>query len=407
MANKLFSFFDKFSIFNTAQFGFRPGKSTTEALIHLLKIIYESLNTKKSLINIQIDLRKAFDVVRHDILLDKLFHYGIRGVTLNWFRNYLFNRQHYVGIKNSASSLKPITIGVPQGSILGPILFLIFINDMPNCSEFFSSTLFADDSTFSTSVENLTDSIQSINTELIKIQNWTLSNRLTINVEKTEMMCFTKKPIEVNDGLVFLSGEALRFSDNCTFLGVKLDTNLTFKNHVSHIMNKLSKNTGILYRIKNNLTTEARLNYYHSLLLPYMSFNVIVWGSTFKTYLEPLVLQQKRIVRIIADAHYLEHTNPLFFKFKLLKFYDIYKFFVSIYMFNKIKSGAYMVKHSVNTRSRGMAQPVFQRLTTTQHSIDFCGPKVWNELPLHIRNIEKLHTFKKQLKQHLIDQYIS
>ena len=405
MADRLISFFEKYNILSPAQFGFRPGKSTADALIRMTNLIYEALNDMTNLINIQIDLRKAFDVVDHAALMCKLFFYGIRGAQLEFFKSYLSGRQQYVGVNDKISSLKPISIGVPQGSILGPILFLVFINDMPNCSNRFTPTLFADDSTFSFECRNYQENIPIINSELAKINDWTNQNRLTINVPKTEMMCFSKKKLNLSNDHIMLNNEFIKFSNSCIFLGVHIDKNLTFKNHISHVMGKLAKNTGILYKIKDNMTEAAMLNYYNALLLPYMSYNVIVWGGTYRTHLEPIVVQQKRIIRIIANSHFLEHTNNLFFRLKLLKFHDVYRYFLSIYMFKTVNQGNYTIQHGVNTRNRDLAQPVYQRLTITQHSIQYCGPKIWNELPRDIRNISKLHIFKKHLKQHLLNQY--
>ena len=187
------SCFEKYKILSPAQFGFRPGKSTADAIIRMTNLIYEALNDMTNLINIQIDLRKAFDVVDHAALMCKLFFYGIRGPQLEFFKSYLSGRQQFVGVNDKISSLKPISIGVPQGCILGPILFLVFINDMPTCSNRFTPTLFADDSTFSFKCRNYQENIPIINSELTKINDWTNQNRLTINVPKTEMMCFSKK----------------------------------------------------------------------------------------------------------------------------------------------------------------------------------------------------------------------
>ena len=135
------------------------------------------------------------------------------------------------------------------------------------------------------------------------------------------------------------------------------------------------------------------------------TYNVIIWGSTFQVHLEPLIVQQKRIIRIIARAGFLEHTNSLFHRLKLLKFDDIYKYFVSIIMYKRIKNNFYQQDHRVNTRNRFVIQPPYQRLTITQHSFEYCGPKVWNELPPSIQNLPNINIFKRKLKLHFIDQY--
>ena len=162
-----------------------------------------------------------------------------------------------------------------------------------------------------------------IKSELSKIYDWTIDNRLTINVSKTEMLCFSKKSLNLENNHISLSNEYISFSDSSVFLGVTIDKNMSFTPHIKNILSKLSKNTGILYKIKDCLSTEAMINYYYALLFPYMSYNVIIWGSTFRTHLDPLIVQQKRIIRIIAGAGYLNHTNDLFHRFKILKFIKI------------------------------------------------------------------------------------
>ena len=234
-----------------------------------------------------------------------------------------------------------------------------------------------------------------------------MDNKLTINVAKTEIIAFTNKKIDFNDGQLLLDGEFLKFSQTCTFLGVQIDKNVSFSDHIFAVNKKLSKNTGILYRIRDSLTEEGKLNYYYSLLYPYMSYGVIVWGSTFKTHLEPLVRQHKRIIKIMShrNGDSEENIDEICSRLNILKFIDIYNYFTVIYVFNKMKEGRYLPIHDLHLRNQGLAVPVYQSLTTTQHSIDFCGPHIFNKLPQNIRNLKNLNTFKRMVKQHYLSQY--
>ena len=150
----MYSFFEKYDILNPSQYGFRKNKSTTQAVLNQLEFIYNNLDQNKTVISIFMDFSKAFDCIDHTILLKKLYFYGIRGTPYDWFASYLSNRQQFVNVNDTNSSVKSVSHGVPQGSILGPLLFLIFINDLPNVSPFFKFCMFADDSTLTCKFDN-------------------------------------------------------------------------------------------------------------------------------------------------------------------------------------------------------------------------------------------------------------
>ena len=406
MANRLINFLDKFSIISLSQFGFQRNKSTTDAIEHLTEFIYSNLSSKKSTVNVLIDLRKAFDTVNHIILLYKLHRYGIRGVPHHWFASYLRDRHQYVSLGPVSSTIKPINIGVPQGSILGPILFLLFINDLPSCTENLRTTLFADDTTLSIANEKYDHLVPVINRELSNVQNWLGKNRLSINIEKTELMIITnKRNTNHNDDQITFHNEYLKFTECSMFLGLKLDNKLKFADNINILCGKIAKNIGIFSKIRHNLPEKARINFYFGFIFPYLSQNIIIWGKTYDCHLEPLIVLQKRMIRLITDSEYLEHTNPLFYQLKLLKFNDIYKYFASIYMHKSLKLGKYQTQHSLNTRNRDLAQSVTQRLTQGQQSIAHMGPQTWNSLPVEIRRIDDLRIFKLRLKSYLINQY--
>ena len=221
------------------------------------------------------------------------------------------------------------------------------------------------------------------------------------------MVLISNKNTENMNGQILFDNESLKFSNSCVFLGTRLDHKMNFADHTGYVLDKLSKNTGILYRIKDNMTPQARLNFYYALLYPYLSYNVVVWGSTFRCHLNPLVLIQKRIIRLIAGAEFLAHTTPLFKEFRVLKFDDIFIYSVSIYMFKAIKDGCFAPQHNLATRHGHEISSSFNRLTTTQHSLSFTGPKIWNDLPLLLREISSLPLFKRKLKNYLIDFYDS
>ena len=190
MYNRLIDFIEKHHLLYQFQFGFRKNHSTFMALVILLEKVTEALDNSEFAICILIDIRKAFDTVEHNILMQKLHHYGIRGNALQWFNSYLSNRQQYVNYNNTSSDMKLITCGVPQGSILGPLLFLLYINDIASVSSILFCTLFADDTTLFYSSKNLQELSDVVNNELSQMIEWLNANRLSLNINKTHFMIF-------------------------------------------------------------------------------------------------------------------------------------------------------------------------------------------------------------------------
>ena len=192
MHNRLYKFLEKFELLYLLQFGFRENHSTTHALLSLTESIKHSIDNWKSGCGIFLDLQKAFDTVNHDILIKKLEHYGIRGNVLDWFRSYLQGRFQYVSVNSHSSDLLPISCGVPQGSVLGPLLFLIYVNDLPNISKVLQFYLFADDTSIYFESDNLLTLQKVVNQELRKVRKWLEANRLSLNISKT-MLFFIPK----------------------------------------------------------------------------------------------------------------------------------------------------------------------------------------------------------------------
>ena len=401
---QLMKFCSDHSIFYKNQFGFMNNKSTCDALIELTENIYDKLNDKKNTLGIAIDLKKAFDSVDHKILLKKLMFYGVRGISLDWFRSYLLNRKQFVRIGSSSSSITTLNISVPQGSILGPVLFLLYINDLPNATNM-DSVLYADDSTFLISQINKNTLLEQANEQLCNISEWCSANKLHINSSKTEILKFSNKKIDFSNSFLNFNENQISLSHKFVLLGVIIDENLNFKVHIEAVVAKLARTTGILYKIKNSLSRQAKLNYYYGFIYPFLTYNILIWGSTNSIHLKPLIIQQKRIIRLLSGANYLDHTTPLFYDLNLLKLVDIHKFHASVYMFKRQFNENLTVNHNLNTRNRNELVPKFQRLSRTQQAISYVGPHIWNSLPTSIRNIPKLNTFKSALKRHLLDQY--
>ena len=405
--NRLISLCVKYDIFSKQQFGFREKLSTLDALLNLTETIYDSLDDKKHHVVLTVDLKKAFDVINHSILFKKLEHYGIRGLPLLWFKNFLSDRKSYVVINSVKSSLKTIDIGVPQGSTLGPILFLLYINDLPSISNIFKMTLFADDTTLSASNTDYDQLINDCNNELIKFREWTIINRLTCNSDKTELLFMSNRYHGSDEHRIFLGNENVTTTSSSKFLGVFIDSNLSFNHHIKSLIGKISRHTGILYKIRNQLSSDAIMKYYFAFIYPYLSYNIEIWGGSCDSILNPLIIQHKRLIRTMTWSRGRDHTNPLFSKLGILKLKDIFIYRLNILMFKRYSAGEFAVGHERMSRFRNLAQPKFHRLTQTQRAFSYAGPIAWNNLPSNLREIDSFVLFKRALRQYLLEKYES
>ena len=200
-------------------------------------------------------------------------------------------------------------------------------------------------------------------------------------------------------------GSVITPVDCSKYLGIYIDNKLTFKNHIDFINSKISRHTGILYKVRDSLPIKTRLDYYYAYIYPYLSYGTLIWGGTYDTHLQPLIIQQKRTIKTITNAGYRDHTGPLFKQLNLLNLVDIYKFQLGTYMYQARARGEYATQTIYRTRGLNRALPPFHGLTITKHALSDAGPKFWNTLPEPIRLIDNYKRFRKSLKKFLLDKY--
>ena len=410
MYTRLMNFAVVNNLFTPNQYGFLKGKSTQDALLHLTENIYDCFNRTDGsfCINIFVDFRKCFDTIDHTILIRKLELYGITGNLLILVKNYLTNRTQSVRIQNSISPPLPITKGVPQGSILGPLLFLFFINDLPNISDVLTPILYADDTTLSFRCTSISQATSICNRELQKFYNWAVANKLTINfdIDKTYFMIHTFRNLDLIDLNLNLGNNNLTKCDVCKFLGVMIDEKLKFKDHIEYISKKISKSIGIIYKLAQlKMPFKVLKQLYYNLVYSYLNYNVCCYASTYSTHLNKLYLLQKRVIRIINNAPFLEHTDPLFFSNGILKIQDIYKLNIGLYMYDHDTPTQFIRSHEYPTRQRDNLLPAHARLTLTLNSLSVVGPNFWTSIPADIRNSPSRNSFKFEYKKFLLSFY--
>ena len=368
MHKRLYDFLQEHNILFQNQFGFRKNNSTSFALIEITEKIKETIDNKKYGCGIFIDLRKAFDTVNHEILLKKLEHYDIRGKALIWFRSYLTNRKQHVSLNGVCSESKYITCGVPQGSCLGPLLFLVYINDLPNISEVLNFYLFADDTNIYYEAVTVKKLEAVINSELRKLDTWLIVNRLSLNIAKTKFLVFHpyNKPMKQRITLK-IHKKAISESEYIKYLGIMVGSTLSWNIHIDKISKTISRATGLLYKIKPFVNNNILKMLYYSLVYLHLNYVTEVWGSAAPIHLNRIFILQKRIVRMLTlndvrqNDYSFPSSNPLFFKLEILKIQDLFKVKIDKFIYKCVNNNTpinfhnwflYTTQiHNYNTRS--------------------------------------------------------
>ena len=397
---RLTDYFTKFSLFTECQYGFRPKYSTDLAIHKLCQSIYDILDNKCNQINVFCDLSKAFDTISHNILLHKLNTYGIRGKANDFIKSYLSFRKQFTVYNNTCSTYNVINCGVPQGSILGPILFLIYVNDIVRSSDKIKFLLFADDTTIYIQGHNINEITNILNNELINISDWLISNRLTLNVSKTCYMvsCTTNNMPEANVNIK-IKENLLNRVNFIKFLGVIIDEKLTWKPHLHYLCNKISQITGVLYKIRDCVTLDCLKLIYMSTAYPHLLYCSAIWGGAFTTLLDGLFIAQKKMIRVMFHRSRYDHTNPLFYEHNLLKVPDIISLQTCIFVYKSIhiypnNTTFEPLSQNVNTRRPNDLKMPLCRTVHAQRSVRVRGVREWNTLPQETKSLLAVNLFQ-------------
>ena len=413
MANRLKNFITANSILYNYQFGFRQTYSTVLALVDVVNDLYSHLDKKEFVAGIYLDLQKAFDTVDHSILLWKLQHYGIRGVVHSWFASYLHNRMQYTSVNGHSSSKLPVSCGVPQGSVLGPILFLLYINDLPCAVPGQKIKLFADDTNLFVSAKTIRELEHKANLQIQNISKWLIANRLHLNIEKTCYSIFSPDKSQTPVMLLKINDAVIKCVSKCKYLGVIIDDELKWTSQIDDVCQKLNRLVGICCKVRYKLPDWCLRNIYFAFVHPYVLYGLEVYGNTCASYFDKLTKLNNKLLRILQkksrsccnECLYTQYNilPPVqLFNFQVLNL--VYKMLYSPYLLPDIYWNYFTFAssiHKYNTRNNKLyLTPVNSRFG--QRILQFKGSQLWNRLPVDLTNVTSGESFKKTLKILLI-----
>ena len=426
MSEQLTHFLDTNKILFTSQYGFRKKHSTIFATMDFVDHIARNVDDGNFSYGVFLDLSKAFDTINHSFLLKKLHHYGVRGISLDWFESYLSDRSQYVSWNGSNSRSLPITTGVPQGSVLGPLLFLIYVNDLPAATNSLKTILFADDSNLVLNGQDAEITARQVSSELTHIYEWFCTNKLLLNTSKTKLIIFRsrKSREDLSPFTVTLDGNIISQVSHENFLGIDVDNTLKWYNHTEKVANCITRKIGMMRQIRNFVSQNTLRTIYYTLIHPHLLYGITLWGNTFDKGLVRLKKLQKRAIRIITGANWLDHSEPRQKTLGILKLDDLYKLQICATVFDCLTGSApphfceifKIIGQDKGPSTRMQIEKPLNIATLNviknpgpvlSSSLLIQGPTLWNQLPNEIQASRSKEELRNKLKRFYLQQYIS
>ena len=402
------------NLISNCQSGFRSLHSTATSLLETVDSW--AYNIDRGCVNavVFLDLKKAFDTVDHDILLSKLNAYGIRGVVHNWFKSYLKDRLQKCFVNGYLSESRALTCGVPQGTILEPLLFLLYINDLPNCLSHSQPRMFADDTHLTLADNDITKIESNLNDDLANISQWLIVSKLTLNMLKTEFMVIGSRQrlYTLDSAPVFLiNGAPVKQVESTKLLGLNIDEHLSWSVHVDAISKKIASGLGALKRIRPFVPLSTLHTIFYSLIQPHFDYCSVVWGNCNKTLAAKLQKLQNRSARILTFSSYDTNADCLLeglgwenleTQRKIQKSIMVYKSVNGLapeYLCSKFSERSCASGYSLRDITGKLAVP-FPRTNYLKNSFSYNGAVIWSSLPLELRQTKSLNSFRSGCREY-------
>ena len=405
LSSRLNEFLFENNIVTPHQFGFTAGRNTTLAIFYFINDVLKAFNSRQFTIALFLDLRKAFDTVNHEILIKKLDCYGIRGPFNKLVRSYLSSRKQYVILNGERSEILNVNTGVPQGSVLGPLLFNVFINDIADLDFNVKCKLYADDAVFYISCDNYDTACNSMQIFLNSLTDWLGSNKLLAHEGKTKLMCFTNRTFDNKD--IFFNGVQLEWVESFKYLGFIIDRRLSFNEAISDICMKLNRVRGILFVTSKYFNINTRMCLFYSLAYQILIQNIIIWGGAAPIHVNRVKVVLNHILRTVLMMRVRDiHTHDLYRILNVLPFEYIYKLFLLKFyyraafydenLFNSVFRPL-IPGHLYETRNvRFLAPPI--RLDIEKYFTVYNCIKLLNEIPERFLISTPIGSFKRDFK---------
>ena len=400
--------------FSVDQSGFLRGSSTLTCLLKNTDDWYSGLDLGQFVGLVFVDLTKAFDTVDHQILCQKLLHYGVNGREFSWFRSYLSGRKQFCRVNGIDSEIGDLETGVPQGSCLGPLLFLIYINDLPQAVQDSVVSMYADDTNLCYKSADIIQLYETINKDLSKLDTWLKGNKLTLNVGKTKAMLVTTSQkrkmlkaqnVELNLNIRNIELELLQ---TVKYLGLQIDSSLNWKEQVLAIFKKVSRAVGFLKYAKSFLPKDSLMTLYRGIVEPHFQYCCSVWGCCGSTEIKKLQKLQNRAARVLTDSSFDAPSRPLIEKLgwktiedfiseetKTMVFKSLHEL-APEYLRCLFTSNSQFASHNLRNTATDLKLPK-KKSTNGQKCFSYRGAKLWNSLPAESKQASSLSRFKSSL----------